>query len=156
MKFYANFGIVHLLHASKVGFKISLTMPSRRPSKGGRVQQMRTQKNSDTVNSNIRVVVRIRPQNAREREAENSRVVVCPVDEKILTFDPKVEESPSYFRGRRMRRRNVMQRKSRDIQFAFDHVFHEGCSQEYVYEHTTKSIVDSILSGYNCSGKHLG
>ena len=122
-------------------------MPARRPQNG------RTKSQSDTVNSNIRVVVRVRPQNARERVAQNSRVVVCPVDEKVLTFDPREQSSPSYFHGRRMKRRNMMKRKNRDMQFAFDHIFDEGCTQEFVYEHTTKSIVDSVLSGYNCSGK---
>ena len=57
-----------------------------------------------------------------------------------------------FFRGRRQRR-NIMQKKNRDMQFAFDHVFPEGSQQQYVYENTTKSIVDSLLNGYNCSGR---
>ncbi|XP_030845070.1 kinesin-like protein KIF18B isoform X2 [Strongylocentrotus purpuratus] len=101
--------------------------------------------------TNIRVVIRIRPENSRERDAQNARTVVRPLDEQVLVFDPQEEGSPSYFRGRRVRQRNVMRRKNRDKQFAFDHIFAEGASQEYVYEHTTKSVVDSVLSGYNCS-----
>ncbi|XP_041472095.1 kinesin-like protein KIF18A [Lytechinus variegatus] len=123
--------------------------------RAGRPQAGRLNQNGSTSESqqqtNIRVVIRIRPENQHERDAQNSRTVVRPLDEKVLVFDPQEEASPSYFRGRRVRQRNGMRRKNRDKQFAFDHIFAEGTSQEYVYEHTTKSVVDSVLSGYNCS-----
>ncbi|XP_071809162.1 kinesin-like protein KIF18A [Asterias amurensis] len=128
----------------------------RRNSRGGRRQSSGTASlgnNNDQNNStNIRVVVRIRPPNAVELEnGSGSRPVVQMLDEKLLVFDPKEESLPSYFHGRRVAKRNFMRRKNKDIKFAFDHVFGERVTQEFVYENTTKTIVDNVLAGYNAS-----
>ncbi|XP_038052744.1 kinesin-like protein KIF18A [Patiria miniata] len=105
-----------------------------------------------TKNGNIRVVVRIRPPNAAELAAGSaSRQVVQMLDDRVLVFDPKEEAAPSYFHGRRVARRNFMQRKNKDVKFAFDHVFGERVTQQFVYENTTKKIVESVLAGYNTS-----
>ncbi|XP_022082824.1 kinesin-like protein KIF18A isoform X2 [Acanthaster planci] len=108
--------------------------------------------NESSKNGNIRVVVRIRPPSSAELDSgSGSRPIVQMLDEKVLLFDPKEDTAPSYFHGRRLARRNFMQRKNKDMKFAFDHVFGEGVSQQYVYENTTKTIVDSVLAGYNAS-----
>ena len=107
---------------------------------------------NDDNASNVRVCIRVRPMNHAERENQSSKNVVRVLNENILTFDPKEEESPSYFRGRRQRR-NIMKKKARDMQFAFDHVFDSDQRQQTVYEHTTKSIIDCLMNGYNCSGR---
>ena len=46
--------------------------------------------------SNIKVVVRVRPPNKHEVEMQ-SAVVVQPVDENMLIFDP-AEKSPDLFK----------------------------------------------------------
>ncbi|KFQ77279.1 Kinesin-like KIF18B, partial [Phoenicopterus ruber ruber] len=35
--------------------------------------------------------------------------------------------------------------------FVFDRVFGEGATQEEVFQHTTREVLDSVLNGYNCS-----
>ncbi|KFP02024.1 Kinesin-like KIF18B, partial [Calypte anna] len=39
----------------------------------------------------------------------------------------------------------------KDLTFVFDRVFGEGATQEEVFQHTTRGLLDSVLSGYNCS-----
>ncbi|KAJ8023469.1 Kinesin-like protein KIF18A [Holothuria leucospilota] len=110
-----------------------------------------SQSEVEDTNSNVRVVVRVRPLNAQEVE-KNSSSIIHVLDENVLIFDPKSEDSPNnFYRGKRVRHRNLLQKKSRDMRFAFDHIFDANSSQEYVYEKTTKSIVDSILNGFNAS-----
>ena len=47
--------------------------------------------------SNIKVVVRVRPPNKHEVDM-GSAVVVQPVDENMLIFDPAEKSSPDLFR----------------------------------------------------------
>ena len=101
--------------------------------------------------SNIRVVVRIRPQNKREREG-NHKSVIRVLDEIILVFDPKEESSPGFFHGKRRSGRDITRRKNKDIRFAFDYVFEPDASNRHVYENTTQVILGGLLDGFNCSG----
>ena len=101
-------------------------------------------------NSNIKVVVRVRPQNTKEQEG-NHRVVIRVLDDNMLVFDPKEEASPGFFHGKRRRGRDIMHKKNRDIRFAFDRVFDMHCDNREVYENTTQGILHGLLDGYNCS-----
>ncbi|XP_009994963.1 PREDICTED: kinesin-like protein KIF18B [Chaetura pelagica] len=38
-----------------------------------------------------------------------------------------------------------------DLTFVFDRVFGEGATQEEVFQHSTRGLLDSVLRGYNCS-----
>lgn len=40
-------------------------------------------------------------------------------------------------------------KRVKDMRFGFDRVFDETCTQQDVYEATTKSLLDSVLDGYN-------
>lgn len=42
-------------------------------------------------------------------------------------------------------------KKVKDQVFAFDRIFDENCTQTEVYEATTKSLLDSVLDGYNAT-----
>lgn len=42
-------------------------------------------------------------------------------------------------------------KQNKDQTFAFDKVFDENISQGDVYEATTKSLLDSVLNGYNAT-----
>ncbi|KAM8940277.1 kinesin-like protein KIF18A isoform 2-T2 [Pelodytes ibericus] len=101
------------------------------------------------VCSHVKVVVRVRPQNERERQGNFKRVVQV-VDNHILVFDPKVEEV-NFFQGRQTTNRDMTKRKNKDCKFVFDRVFDENSNQREVFEHTTKIVLDGVLHGYNCT-----
>ncbi|CAH1787480.1 unnamed protein product [Owenia fusiformis] len=105
---------------------------------------------AETASSNVKVVIRIRPENEAE-QSEKYSTVVKVIDESLLVFDPKEESSPGYFHGKRRRGRDITKRKNRDIKFAFDCVFDEHSTSKLVYENTTKVVLDGVLDGYNCS-----
>ncbi|NWJ01303.1 KI18A protein, partial [Crypturellus undulatus] len=99
--------------------------------------------------SHVKVVVRVRPESQKERDGNFSKVVHV-VDQNLLVFDPK-EEEVSFFHGKRLAHRDISKRKKKDLKFVFDAVFAESSSQLEVFEHTTKSVLDGFLNGYNCT-----
>ncbi|KAK8719425.1 hypothetical protein OTU49_014044, partial [Cherax quadricarinatus] len=100
--------------------------------------------------ANLKVVVRVRPQNKYEEE-NNARCIVKVVDDHMLVFDPKEENDGFFFKGIRQHTRDLNKRQNREQKFAFERVFNESSSNEDVYEATTQDIIDTVLSGYNCS-----
>lgn len=42
-------------------------------------------------------------------------------------------------------------KRVKDMKFGFDRVFDENCSQQDVYECTTKPLLDSVLDGFNAT-----
>ncbi|XP_055957564.1 kinesin-like protein KIF18A [Patella vulgata] len=117
--------------------------PGRTPSCHGNNQ-------GGDQSSNVKVVVRIRPENALEHSSGASRIVVKAMNEHVLVFDPMKEEhhTPGY---RKRKNRDLTQRARKDLRFAFDYVFGPHTSNQTVYEHTTKTILEGFLNGYNCS-----
>ncbi|XP_029894780.1 kinesin-like protein KIF18A [Aquila chrysaetos chrysaetos] len=109
---------------------------------------MSTAKEEDVCN-HVKVVVRVRPESQKEKDGNFSKVVHV-VDQHILVFDPK-EEEVSFFHGKRLTHRDINKRKKKDLKFVFDAVFAESSSQLEVFEHTTKSVIDGFLNGYNCT-----
>ncbi|XP_067655410.1 kinesin-like protein KIF18A [Haliotis asinina] len=103
---------------------------------------------SGTKSSNVKVVVRVRPENAAEK-AGPFEVVVRDMNEHVLAFDPKESNSP--VRGFRRQPRDIRKRRNKDLKFAFDFVFGPCATNAEVYKHTTKGILDGLLEGYNCS-----
>lgn len=101
--------------------------------------------------SHVKVVVRVRPLNARERDG-NLKNIVRVVDNHMLIFDPK-EQEVSFFSGQKAGNRDVRKRANKDLKFMFDHVFGEDSTQMEVFENTTKGVVDGVLNGYNCTGE---
>ncbi|XP_012968704.1 kinesin-like protein KIF18B [Mesocricetus auratus] len=97
----------------------------------------------------VRVVVRVRPPTPRELESQR-RPVIQVVDERMLVFDP--EECDGGFSGLKWSgSHNGPKKKGKDLTFVFDRVFGEAATQQDVFQHTTHSILDSFLQGYNCS-----
>lgn len=97
----------------------------------------------------VRVVVRVRPPTPRELESQR-RPVIQVVDERMLVFDP--EECDGGFPGLKWSgSHNGPKKKGKDLTFVFDRVFGEVATQQDVFQHTTHSILDSFLQGYNCS-----
>ena len=70
----------------------------------------------------------------------------------MLVFDPKEQSSPDYYHRKRRQGRDMFKKANRDIRFAFDQVYGMDTTNEEVYERTTKTALDALLDGFNCSG----
>lgn len=105
---------------------------------------------TDSGNANMKVVVRIRPENETEIRS-NYQSVVKVLDEYVLVFDPTPDNTPSFHRTPGQKRRPLLSKKHKDLRFAFDRVFDETASQVDVFQYTTKSIIEGVLDGINCS-----
>ncbi|OAF58397.1 kinesin-like protein Klp5 [Pseudogymnoascus destructans] len=74
--------------------------------------------------------------------------VIKVVDDKCLVFDPPEDNGMTKFsRGNLL----SMGKRSKDQTFGFDRVFDENTTQGDVYEATTRSLLDSVLDGYNAT-----
>ncbi|KAJ3417450.1 kinesin-like protein Klp5 [Chytridiales sp. JEL 0842] len=117
--------------------------------------------------SNITVAVRVRPllpkelaavvepkdnsafaQLHTEKESVSSgiRRIINIVDDRVLIFDPidpgKHTHQRTYGHG---------SRRHKEVRYGFDKVFSETCSQQEVFEGTTKALIDGVLNGYNAT-----
>jgi len=100
--------------------------------------------------ANVKVVVRVRPENKRELE-NNSKSVVKVVDEHLLVFDPKEEEDGFFFQGVKQNVRDFNKRVHKEQKFIFEHVFDVDSTNQQVFDVTTKDLIGTVLNGYNCS-----
>ncbi|XP_066595958.1 kinesin-like protein KIF18A isoform X2 [Prorops nasuta] len=105
---------------------------------------------SDNGSQNIKVIVRVRPQNEVEIQ-KNSKNVIKVVDDRMLIFDPKEEESPFFYQGIAQKGRDLNKKQNKDLQFIFDRIFEPFASNSDVFNGTTKFLITSLLDGYNCS-----
>ncbi|NWV86430.1 KI18A protein, partial [Dasyornis broadbenti] len=103
----------------------------------------------EDVCNHVKVVVRVRPETQKEKHGSFSRVVHV-IDQHVLVFDPK-EEEVSFFHGKRLTHRDINKRQRKDLKFIFDAIFDDSSSQLEVFEHTTESLIDGFLNGYNCT-----
>ncbi|KAM6174671.1 kinesin-like protein KIF18B [Erethizon dorsatum] len=99
--------------------------------------------------SMVRVVVRVRPPTPRELESQRPPVVQV-VDDRVLVFDPEEPTGglPALKWGSA---HDGPKKKGKDLMLVFDRVFGEGATQQDVFQHTTHSLLDGFLQGYNCS-----
>nr|POE62949.1 kinesin-like protein 6 [Quercus suber] len=123
--------------------------------------------------SSIQVAVRVRPFTIREaaqltkaddgplflgdgslagvpsvtRGQKGLKSVIKVVDEKCLVFDPP-EDQPVQ---RLTRSFMPTGKRVKDQTFGFDRVFDENAAQGDIYEATTRSLLDSVLDGYNAT-----
>ncbi|NXF03124.1 KI18A protein, partial [Smithornis capensis] len=103
----------------------------------------------ENVCNHVKVVVRVRPETQKEKQGNFSKVVHV-IDRHVLVFDPK-EEQVCVFNGKKVSHRDINKRQNKDLKFMFDAVFDEDSSQFEVFEYTTKSLIDGLLNGYNCT-----
>ena len=106
---------------------------------------------STSGQQSMTVVVRMRAENDKERESRLPAVAKV-VDEKVIVFDPKIQTSPEYHRGRKRSFRDLTKRVNRNIYFAFDRVFDETASNMDVFSYTAEAVVSDVLNGYNACG----
>ncbi|XP_071584641.1 kinesin-like protein KIF18B isoform X2 [Heliangelus exortis] len=90
----------------------------------------------------VAVMVRVRPPAPSERDRSGPPLLHLR-DQNIIVFDP---EEPGGLQPPRGPKHH-----GKDLTFVFDRVFGEGATQEEVFQHTTRGLLDSVLSGYNCS-----
>jgi len=88
------------------------------------------------------VVVRIRPLNNREKDSSDDPVLV-PIDGRTLCFDPKKPGKRERFLMGKERRKSWYAR--------FDRLFDSTHTQQDVYEHTARQVLDDTLNGYNAT-----
>mmetsp|Transcript_7236 Transcript_7236/g.13472 ORF Transcript_7236/g.13472 Transcript_7236/m.13472 type:complete len:723 (-) Transcript_7236:164-2332(-) len=85
----------------------------------------------DTDSECVKVVVRCRPLNSKERGTGERSIVTCDAKMGQILID-KVEEPGAPPKV-----------------FSFDNVYAPDSSQKKIWEQTAKSIVDSVIEGYN-------
>ncbi|KAJ5933923.1 hypothetical protein N7454_006252 [Penicillium verhagenii] len=75
------------------------------------------------------------------------RSIVKVIDDRCLVFDPPEDNPVQKFS------RSVVPhgKRVKDQTFAFDRIFDQSASQGEVYESTTRSLLDSVLEGYNAT-----
>lgn len=98
----------------------------------------------------VKVFVRVRPFNDREKTC-TCRKVVNVVDKTSLIFDPEEEDELFYFKGVPQKSRDITRRLNKNLHFEFDQVFDQESTNQEVFEASTKNIISSIFEGYNCS-----
>lgn len=121
-----------------------------KPSTQGSTSTSASVKNDAASQANVKVIVRVRPENEREIQGGH-RIVVKVIDEKMLIFDPKAEENPFYYQGVAQKGRDLLKKQNKEMEFVFDRVFAADSSNLDVFEGSTKNIISSLLDGYNCS-----
>ncbi|SZF05913.1 unnamed protein product [Blumeria hordei] len=76
------------------------------------------------------------------------RPVVKVIDDKCLIFDPPEDNPVTRFSRSVV---SSMGKRVKDQTFGFDRVFDENTTQAEVYESTARSLLDSVLDGYNAT-----
>lgn len=109
-------------------------------------KRRRSGNNLPSPGARVNVAVRVRP--LRDREAETSSIIRV-VDDRCLVFDPKAEAEPFYFQGQQVCAPGLV-KPNKDQTFMFDQVFDDTKDNQYVFEHTTKDMLTTLLEGCNC------
>eukprot|EP00123_Amoebidium_parasiticum_P013573 comp22034_c0_seq1/m.31986 comp22034_c0_seq1/g.31986 ORF comp22034_c0_seq1/g.31986 comp22034_c0_seq1/m.31986 type:complete len:803 (-) comp22034_c0_seq1:619-3027(-) len=107
------------------------------------------------ADKNFLVAVRVRPENDIEL-ASNHKQVVKVLDTKVLCYDPDIPEPVGVSPRRKRGTKPVMQRRAKNLSYAFDYVFDEHSTQTEVFEHTTKLLIDGVLGGMNSTAFAYG
>lgn len=98
----------------------------------------------------MRVYVRVRPQNEKETESTTVKPVVEVSSAQMLVFDPKEEGNEGYYYKGHVYK-TIGRKVNKNLSFCFDRVFDDQSTNYDVYQHATKSLVSSLLDGYNCT-----
>jgi len=104
-----------------------------------------------STRDNIRVLVRIRPKNGKEKKDKDSRNIVRALDPHTVMFDPKQETVEFFFHGIKQKVYDYKTRPNKDLRFAFDHVFSPSQSNVEIFDNALKPIINHVIRGFNCS-----
>jgi kinesin family protein 18/19 len=106
----------------------------------------------------MKVVVRLRPANEKERSTRAHRVVLKPMDDHMVLFDPLEATAiaagaagNSSANGAPSMTSHNNSRRARDQRFMFDKVFDEHSTQAEVFAGSAREVLDSVVEGYNAT-----
>lgn len=80
-----------------------------------------------------------------------SSTVIKVVDNNVVIFDPKEDDEPFFYHGVQQRGRDLLKKANKNIQFIFDRVFGYDSNNAEVFDDSTKNLIQSLMTGYNCS-----
>lgn len=104
----------------------------------------------DNTSKNIRVVVRVRPPNTRERE-QNQRTIIKIEDSHTILFDPDEDEDEFFFHGAKQFHRDITRKVNKKLPMEFDELFDDSSVNADLFEKCMKPLVTSVMDGFNCS-----
>jgi len=85
-----------------------------------------------TKTETVKVAIRVRPMNSREKKEGNQTVVNADKQENMVTVDkPDGSNDPK--------------------SFAFDYVYPPNSKQRDIYDEVAFPLVESVFEGYNCT-----
>ncbi|XP_025855464.2 kinesin-like protein KIF19 isoform X2 [Vulpes vulpes] len=94
----------------------------------------------DSKDQQLMVALRVRPISVAELE-EGATLIAHKVDEQMVVLMDPMEDPDDVLRAHR----------SREKSYLFDVAFDFTATQEMVYQATTKSLIDGVISGYNAT-----
>ncbi|XP_007958075.1 kinesin-like protein KIF19 [Orycteropus afer afer] len=94
----------------------------------------------DSKDQQLTVALRIRPISVAELE-EGATLIAHKVDEQMVVLMDPMEDPDDILRAHR----------SREKSYLFDMAFDFTATQEMVYQATTKSLIEGVISGYNAT-----
>jgi kinesin family protein 18/19 len=89
--------------------------------------------------SNVLVATRVRP--LMKHDVIKRSCVRAMDGNMVVIMDPSSGDKQDVLRANR----------SREKQYAFDHVFDSNCTQDLIYKSTTKFLIHGVLDGYNAT-----
>ncbi|XP_057573244.1 kinesin-like protein KIF19 [Hippopotamus amphibius kiboko] len=94
----------------------------------------------DSKDQQLMVALRVRPISVAELE-EGATLIAHKVDEQMVILMDPMEDPDDILRAHR----------SREKSYLFDVAFDFTATQEMVYQATTKSLIEGVISGYNAT-----
>ncbi|XP_031208435.1 kinesin-like protein KIF19 isoform X4 [Mastomys coucha] len=94
----------------------------------------------DPKDQQLMVALRVRPISVAELE-EGATLIAHKVDEQMVVLMDPMEDPDDILRAHR----------SREKSYLFDVAFDFTATQEMVYQATTKSLIEGVISGYNAT-----
>ncbi|XP_073901312.1 kinesin-like protein KIF19 isoform X2 [Castor canadensis] len=94
----------------------------------------------DSKDQQLMVALRVRPISVAELE-EGATLIAHKVDEQMVVLMDPMEDPDDILRANR----------SREKSYLFDVAFDFTATQEMVYQATTKSLIEGVISGYNAT-----
>lgn len=73
------------------------------------------------------------------------------MDDQLLIFDPIEDSQPFFYHGVQQKGRDLLKKANKNLQFIFDRVFGFDSSNEDVFQTSTKTLIASLMDGFNCS-----
>lgn len=73
------------------------------------------------------------------------------INDQLLVFDPEEDSPPFFYHGVEQKRRDLLKKGHKDMKFYFDRVYGFEATNNDVFQTTTKSLMDSLMDGCNCS-----